>query len=46
VSLGVNDLAIKIGNMYMVDGLILTPYSLEQGSQIQAVRCRVNNFEI
>jgi len=29
-----------------VDGPIMTPYCLQQGSKIQTVRCRVNNFEI
>jgi len=36
VALGVNDLAIKFGNMYMVDGAILTLYYLEQGYQINS----------
>jgi hypothetical protein len=47
VALGVNALAIK-NQQYAhgIDGAILTPCCLEQSSQIQRVRWRVNNFEI
>ena len=46
MALVISDLAIKFGNMSMVDGAILTPCFLEQRSQIETVRCRLNNFEI